>query len=113
MVYTTIKVKGNELKLRLDARNTVALERKLGRNPLDVFMEVGNGKIPPIECLIAILYCSLQPLEHGYTEDKVYTLYDEYIEDGNSLMDLLEVIVNIFEVSGFMKKDESADEKNG
>ena len=46
MMYYTFTVGGNDYKLRLSTRNTVALEKKIGCNPLMIF---GNGdRVPSV-----------------------------------------------------------------
>jgi len=105
MLYTELKIGDKELKLRLDARSCVALERKLGKSPLSIFMEEDKS-LPKLEDLIMILKASLQKYEHGYTEEKTYDLYDEYVDEGNTFTDFIPVIMEIFKVSGFFKEDE-------
>lgn len=110
MNYVNFNVGDKELKLRLDAKNTVALERVVGTNPLNELMKCAQGKLPTVEFAIATLHASLQKLEHGYTLNKVYDLYDEYIEDGNSLVDLIPILLDVFKVAGFLPKDEEQGE---
>lgn len=112
MNYITLKIKDKELKLRLNARATVQLEKKLGKNPMEVFMGVEQGHLPTLADLIIVLHGCLQALEHGYTEDKVYDLFDEYVEDGGSVMDLIPVIVEVFQASGIIPKGEGEEAKN-
>lgn len=111
MLFTDFKVGEKELKLRLDSRGCVALEKKLGKSPLDIFMEAQNGSLPKLEGVIAILHASLQKYQHGYTEEKVYDLYDEYIEAGGSFIELIPVLLDVFKVSGFFKEEVAAEDK--
>lgn len=111
MLYTEFKVKDKELKLRLTTRDCVSLEKKLGRNPLDDIMAVEKGKLPTITYIVAVLHASLQKYQNGYTEEKVYDLFDDYINEGGSLIDLMEVITEIFKVSGFFKEPEIAQKQ--
>ena len=103
MIYADLTIGEKELKLRLDARNCVSLEKKLGKSPLDIFMD-GDDSLPKLEELITVLQASLQKYESGYTVEKTYDLYDDYIEAGNTFTDFIPVIMNIFEISGFFKK---------
>ena len=111
MLYSDFKVGEKELKLRLDSRSCVVLERKLGKSPLSIFMDAENS-LPKLEDLIAILQASLQKYNQGYTEDKTYDLYDEYVEDGNTFTDFIPVIMDIFKVSGFFKEEEIKKAEN-
>ena len=67
MLYTELAVGGKTLKLRLTTRAVIALEKKLGKNPLSVFTGVQGGELPTVSEIIAVLHASLQALEHGYT----------------------------------------------
>ena len=105
MLFSEIKIGDKELKLRLDSRSCVSLERKLGKNPLSIFMNEDKS-LPKLEDLIAIFHASLQKYNQGYNEEKTYDLYDEYINEGNTFIDLIPVIMDIFKVSGFFKESE-------
>ena len=106
-MYTTITIGDKEYKLRLNAKACVDLEKKLGTNPLNVLMDLSNeNKLPSMGTLITILHASLQAYEHGITEAKTYELYDKFVEEGNTLIDLIPVIIEIFKVSGFFKTEE-------
>ena len=105
MLYSEITIGGKDLKLRLDAKGCVSLEKKFGKNPLAIFTD-STGNIPKLEELIMVLHCSLQKYNAGYTEDKAYELYDEYVEEGNTFTDFIPVIMDIFKVSGFFKEND-------
>ncbi|WP_315109752.1 DUF6096 family protein [Clostridium intestinale] len=105
MLFKTFKVGDKELKLRLRGRDCVALESSIGESPLNKLIECQSGKVPSVTFMISVLHASLQALEHGYNTDKTYDLYDEYIENGGTVTDLLEELIDVFEVSGFFKKD--------
>lgn len=110
MLYHEITIGEKELKLRLDARSCIDLERKLGKSPLAIFTQEDNA-LPKLEDLITILKCSLQKYNKGYTLDKTYDLYDEYVEEGNVFTDFIPVIMDIFKVSGFFKEEQVQDAK--
>ena len=113
MLYTTLTVKDRDYKLRLNAKSCVDLEKKLGTNPINVFIDMAgdNVKLPSIDILITLLHYSLQTLEHGITMDKTYEIYDNFIEDGHQMSDLYLVIVEVFKVSGLIREEE-VEEKN-
>jgi len=109
MIYTDLIIGDKQLKLRLDARSCVVLERKLDKSPLSIFMNTDKS-LPKLEELIAVLHASLQKYNKGFTEEKVYDLYDEYIEEGNTFTDFIPVVMDIFKVSGFFKEEEAKQE---
>lgn len=108
MMYTDFTAGGNEYKLRLNTRDVVALEKRLGCNPMAIF---GDGKtIPTVTVMVAILHASMQAYQHNVTLDKAYDIYDEWLADGHAMTDFLEVIINIYKVSGIIP--EEVNEKN-
>lgn len=111
MLYTDFRVGDKTLKLRITARASVALEKKLGKNPICIFLDDKSGKIPSQSEVLAVLHASLQALEHGYTEEAVYKLFDEYVDEGHNLYDLVQVIVEVFQDSGIMPRSGETPEQ--
>lgn len=109
MMYVEFKAGTNEYKLRLSIRATVALEKQLGVNPLMIFED--GEKIPTISTMVSILHASLQQYNHGISLDKAYDIFEVWLNDGNTVVDFLPVIIDIYKVSGIIKQDEEA-EKN-
>ena len=106
-MYYTFTVNDTDYKLRLNTKNVVELEKKLGCNPLGIF---GNGdKIPTVTEMVTVLHQALQQFQHGITINDAYTIFDNYIEDGNTATDFIPVIVDIYKASGIIKEE---NEKN-
>ena len=98
-----------QYKLRLSIRSTVALEKQLGVNPLMIF---GDGDtIPTITTMVNILHASLQQYNHGISLNDAYGIFEDWLNDGNSVVDFLPIIIDVYKVSGIIKQDEEA-EKN-
>ncbi len=118
MLYCEFEAGNNTYKLRLNTRNTVSLEQKLGCNPVMIF---GNGdRVPTVTEMVAILNYSLQAYHHGITMNEAYDIFDNWLDDDHAMTEFIPVIVNIFKVSGLMKdkksntppEDEDEQEKN-
>ena len=110
MMYIDFEAGNKSYKLRLNTRNTVALEKQLGCFPLNIF---GNGEtVPPVSTMVAILHASLQCYEHGITLNDAYDVFDDYLADGNSAVDFIPVILEIYKVSGIIPKDNGEAAKN-
>ena len=108
MMYYTFTVGGNDYKLRLSTRNIVALEKKIGCNPLMIF---GNGdRVPSVTDMVAILSCSLEQYNHGLSINDAYDIFDKWLEEGNTTTDFIPVILEIYKVSGIIREEQS--EKN-
>ena len=106
MMYVDFTAGNKDYKLRLNTRNTVALERQLGCNPLSVF---GDGdSIPTITTMVQILYASLQQYNHGISLNDAFDIFDDYLADGNAMTDFIQVIIDVYKVSGIIKEDASA-----
>lgn len=114
MLYTIFTVNDRDYKARLNAKACVDLEKKLGQNPLNVFIKMmGDGEtvnLPSLGDIISILWASLQAYQHNITMDKTYEIYDEFINEGHNMMDLIPIVIDIFKVSGLLP--EETDEKN-
>lgn len=113
MMYFDFEAGNKTYKLRLDIRNTVALEKRIGCNPLAVF-GVGD-RIPTINEMVSILHYSLQKYEHGISYDDSMNIFEEWLEDGHTVTDFINVIVSVYKVSGIIKDTnnaEDSDEKN-
>lgn len=108
MLYYDFNAGNKDYRLRLNTRNTVALEKQLGCNPLAIF---GAGDtIPTITSMVAILHCSLQQYHHGITMNDAFDIFDQWLEEGHTITDFIPVILEIYKVSGIIK--EGSNEKN-
>ena len=110
MLYYDFEAGNKAYKLRINTRNTVMLEKLLGCNPLGIF---GNGDtLPKITDMVSILFASLQQYHHGITMDDAYNIFDDYVADGNSATDFINVILDVYKVSGIIKESKGITEKN-
>ena len=112
--YTIWQIGEKELKLRLTTRQAVAVEEKLGVNLLKVFMprKDEDFPLPPLKVMLVVIHGALQQFEHGMSLDDVYDLNDEYVDNGGDQTSLLtDVIIPLFENSGFMPKDKKETKK--
>lgn len=106
MLYTTFNVKDKEYKLRLNAKACVDLEKKLGTNPINVFMKIAEtNNLPQMSDIITIFHATLQPFQHTISLNDAYDIFDEYVDDGHNLMDLVPVLIEVFQESGLIPKE--------
>ena len=112
MNYITLTIGDTEYKLRINTRGCVALEKALGYNPIQMFMDLDNDKLPKLTDMIVIFHAMLQALQHGLTLDKVYDIYDQYLADGHTMFDLVPVFIEVFQAGGFVTAStEEAEEE--
>lgn len=110
MLFYEFLAGGKTYKLRLNTRDIVSLEKSLGMNPLGIF---GKGdRIPAITEMVTILHKSLAQYQHSMELDDAYNIFDDFIADGNTTTDFIKDIVEIYKVSGIIKKDKKAEENN-
>ena len=109
MLYVDFTAGNKDYKLRLTTRDIVSLEKNLGCNPLAI---LGNGDIlPTLTTMVQVLHASLQSMQHGITMNDAYGIFDDYLAE-HTMTDFLPVIVEIYKVSGLIKKGEVETEKN-
>lgn len=111
MTYSTFTVKGKEYKAKINARGTVELERFLGTNPVNIILAMGdNEEVPSVEKMLKIIQVAVATFVPSFKMSDAYDLYDDFIEEGNAMADLVPIVLDIFKASGFLKQDE--EEKN-
>ena len=111
MMYTEWNVADKTMKLRLNTMGVLALEDKLGRNPADIFLALGDGQLPKIKDVVLILHQSLQPFNSNYSVEKTANLLDSYFEEGHSIYELLtNEIMQVFKNAGLLGQDVDKEE---
>lgn len=102
--FYTMTVGGEEYKMRLTASAIMQIEKKLGK-PLFKALETIQDNM--VETIITIIWGAMQPLNAGFTMEKATALFDDYIDDGHSIEELMLEINGLFEASGFFKKGQA------
>lgn len=111
-MYYIWNVGEKEYKLRLSARDLVDLEKRLGTNPLNLFMDMAKKEaMPSLTPLLYILQASMSTFHHGVDTNKIYDIYDTFVENGGTQADLLPVCIEIFKVSGIIKENANEEEE--
>lgn len=105
-----ITIKDKTYQLKLNTRAIVNIEKRLGTNPLNIFMEAAENKIPSIASLMIMFHGMLEPFNHGIKLEDTYDLYDEYCDEGHTIVDFINVLVEVFKEAGFIPEDNN--EKN-
>ena len=110
-MYTELIIGGEVFKLKLGTRASIQLEKNLGYNPISMLMEIDAGKMPKLADILIVLQATLQSYHHNYSMDKTMDLFDKYVEDGNSMFDLIPVFIEVFQNSGYISKDKPTEEE--
>lgn len=104
MMYVDFEAGNKAYKLRLNTRNTVALEKILGCNPLNIF-DANGERLPAVTTMVAVLHSSLQQYHHGISMNDAYDIFDAYLEDGHTADEFVFVILDIYKESGLISKE--------
>ena len=102
--FYTLTVGGEEYKLRLTASAIMSIEKKLGKSLFSALEHIQDNMV---ETITAILWGAMQPLNANFPFDKAAGLFDQYIDDGHSIEELMREINGLFEASGFFKKGQA------
>lgn len=102
--FYTMTVGGEEYKMRLTAGAIMQIEKKLGK-PLFKALETIQDNM--VETITTIIWGAMQPLNAGFTMEKATALFDDYVDEGHSIEDLMLEINALFETSGFFKKGQA------
>ena len=100
-MFYTFTVGGEDYKMRLTASAIMAIEKKLGKS---LFAALEGIQENMVETITAIIWGAMQPFNANFPFEKAAGLFDQYIDDGNSLEELMLEINSLFEASGFFKK---------
>lgn len=111
MRTTQLFIKDRSYDLRLTIENTIKLQKKLNKSPLEVFTRLEKNETPSMEELATIIYYALQPqhFDEFKSIPSVYALLDEYFDD-NDITDLIKFVIEVYKDSGIIPR--GADLKN-
>ncbi len=93
-----------ELKLALNTGEVVRLEKRFGGNLVNALIRAGEGELPSLDWMLSIIHGALQKFESGYTLEETFELYDEYVSNGGSQVEMMKLVTEVFKVSGFFPK---------
>lgn len=95
----------NIYKLQLKTKQCILLEKKLGQSPLEMLMKLEDGGLPTLNDMITIITIGMLVHNPSMNENRVADLLDEYVEDGHSYMELLQVIIELLSKSGYINQE--------
>lgn len=94
------KVKDTEYKLKLTAGEISRLETVYGCSLLKLVDD--NMRL---FIALDIIHGAMQKFHHGIDREDLNTIYDDYIDEGGSQLELIQdIILELFKVSGFFPK---------
>ena len=102
--FYTMTVGGEEYNMRLTASAIMQIEKKLGK-PLFKALETIQDNM--VETITTIIWGAAQTMNHSFSYEKALQLFDDYVDDGHSLEDMIQEINAMFAASGFFKKGQA------
>lgn len=88
-----------DYKLKLTTGWITKLENKYKTNVINL---ITASDIPPLSVMLTIIQAAMIPWEHNMKLEKVYELYDRWMEEGGNQGELLtQVVLPTLAVSGF------------
>lgn len=107
--YTTWTVGGVEYKLRLTSLGAVNFEKQYG-SVYGIFSKFESQSLPELQLVLAAIQAAMQKYHPEMNLAKVYNLYDEYVDEGGDLTEMVTgPFMDIFRVSGFLPKEEETE----
>lgn len=88
--FVTWDVRGTSYRLKLTTGVILRLEAQFQTSLVNAVTEEG---IPELGVLIPLLQGALQKFNHGIKSTRVEELYDDYVEDGHTIIDLLKDVI--------------------
>lgn len=98
-------VGGRDYRLKLKTSNIEKLENKYKCNIMHLVDDV-----PALSVMLTIIQAAMLPWEHGIKYSDIQELFDQYVEEGGSQIDLYKnIVIPTMAVSGFFTEKMAAD----
>lgn len=97
------EVDGVEYKLKLKTSRVAQLEKSLGTNLINIFM---NGNMPTLTDMLTIVHGAIVDWNNSITRNDINDIYDKYLEEEGDITKLIaDVLIPTLQVSGFLPKE--------
>lgn len=100
-----LTIKDKDYELKMTTRNALELEKKLGFNPVNIFLRMyKTEELPPLDQVLTMFHYCLLKMNHGMSFNDTLDLYDDYVMEGGNIGSLIEVIVKVFQEAGILSE---------
>lgn len=100
--FVLLNTKNKEYKLKFSSGAIAQAEQSMG---MSFFKSV--EQMDSVSVQLAILWAALQKFNHGISKEDTEEIYNDFLDNGGTLEDLVKLIVETFEVSGFIPKQQA------
>lgn len=101
--YAILKVGDAEYKLKISASAAIEIEQKTGKSLI-----AGMADLDHIETVILYLWGALTKYNSGIDKKSAISIYDDYVDAGGDMSDMVQIIFDTMVVSGFIKRQKAA-----
>lgn len=99
--YEILTVGDDDYKLKFSASSAVETEKRLKRSLIEA-----TAKIDSITVQITLLFGALQKYHHNITYKDAEEIYEKYLDNGGSILEFAEIMMEVYIASGFTKKEQ-------
>ncbi|MGX7195154.1 DUF6096 family protein [Enterococcus olivae] len=97
------------LKLQLKAKDIYRIENRLDESLMSLFMNSKGGMgLPSTKKMLIVLQGANQT--PNVSDDTIFTAFEKFLDEGNSTMDLMNIIQELLDESGFFGTREAPKE---
>lgn len=101
MKYYELELNGRTIKMRLTSNDCMVIEKKYGKSVLAFIQDMS------ITTIVSLLHYMVRSSDKNFSEQGASELFDELIDAGYTLTDIMnDIILEALIVSGFMKKED-------
>ena len=97
--FATMTVGGVTYRLKITAQAAIEFEKKVGTSIPRAWV-----RLDEIQIQAEIIHAALKAYNSGIGFDEALDVIDRFIAEGNCIEDLMDIIKEIYIVSGFMKR---------
>lgn len=106
MKFFELELKGKTLKFRLTSNDCMTIEKQEKKSIVEFMQNMSMSSI------ITLLRYMRRSSQHDFSEEDATQLYDDLVDEGYTLEDIInDIILEALVVSGFMKKDNKKKDK--
>ena len=106
--FAVINVGNESYKLKISASADIEAEKRLGFSLTKAWM-----KLDSVNVQVTILWAALQRYNHGISFEQAMEIYDDFMDEGHGQDELVDIFMEVYKCSGFMKREDPEAQKEG
>ncbi|MCQ2464383.1 MAG: hypothetical protein MJ095_02225 [Oscillospiraceae bacterium] len=98
--YIVFKAGNDEYRLKITVESAIQLEDEINCSIVE-----GLNKLDEMRMMSKYIYAALYPLNDGITKENTYGIINEFLMHGGKTEDLLDIILEVMECSGYIRQE--------